>query len=123
MKIAYAGAALALAALSCGASHAQQAAYPSKPVRMILPFAPGGPSDIIGRLLSQNLTQQLGQSVIADNRAGAGGNLGLELAAKAPPDGYTIVLASPTISISPSLYRKLGYDAQKEFASRPHSKP
>jgi len=116
MKIAYAGAALALAALACGASHAQQAAYPSKQVRMILPFAPGGPSDIIGRLLSQNLTQQLGQTVIADNRAGAGGNLGLELAAKAPPDGYTIVLASPTIAISPSLYRKLGYDAQKELA-------
>jgi tripartite-type tricarboxylate transporter receptor subunit TctC len=116
MKTAYAGAAFVLAALTCGASHAQQAAYPSKPVRMILPFAPGGPSDIIGRLLSQNLTQQLGQTVIPDNRAGAGGNLGLELAAKAPPDGYTIVLASPTIAISPSLYRKLGYDAQKEFA-------
>ncbi len=108
--------AAALAALSCGAPHAQQTAYPSKQVRMILPFAPGGPSDIIGRLLSQSLTQQLGQAVIADNRAGAGGNLGLELAAKAPPDGYTIVLASPTIAISPSLYRKLGYDAQKELA-------
>ena len=108
--------AAALAALSFGASHAQQAAYPSKQVRMILPFAPGGPSDIIGRLLSQTLTQQLSQTVIAENRTGAGGNLGLELAAKAPPDGHTIVLASPTIAISPNLYRKLGYDAQKEFA-------
>lgn len=108
--------AAAVAALSSSATHAQQAAYPVKPVRLILPFAPGGPSDIIGRLLSQTLTQQLGQPVLTDNRTGAGGNLGLELAAKAPPDGYTIVLASPTISISPSLYRKLGYDAQKDFA-------
>jgi tripartite-type tricarboxylate transporter receptor subunit TctC len=114
MTIRYVLSALALAAASLGA-HAQQA-YPVKQVRMILPFAPGGPSDIIGRLVSQNLTQQLGQTVITDNRAGAGGNLGLELAAKAPPDGYTIVLASPTISISPSLYRKLGYDAQKDLA-------
>lgn len=116
MKTAYAVAALALTALTSGASHAQPAAYPAKSVRFILPFAPGGPSDIIGRLLSQSLSQQLGQAVVVDNRAGAGGNLGLELAAKAPPDGYTIVLASPTIAISPSLYRKLGYDAQKELA-------
>jgi tripartite-type tricarboxylate transporter receptor subunit TctC len=96
--------------------NAQQPAYPAKQVRMILPFAPGGPSDIIGRLLSQKLTEQLGQPVITDNRAGAGGNLGLELGAKAPPDGYTIVLASPTLAISPSLYKKLGYDPQKDLA-------
>ena len=107
--------AIAVIALSTAAAHAQQG-YPAKQVRMILPFAPGGPSDIIGRLLSQNLTQQLGQPVVTDNRAGAGGNLGLELAAKAPPDGYTIVLASPTLAISPSLYRKLGYDPQKDLA-------
>jgi tripartite-type tricarboxylate transporter receptor subunit TctC len=106
----------ALAVLGAGAANAQQAPYPSKQVRMILPFAPGGPSDIIGRLLSQKLTEQMGQAVITDNRAGAGGNLGLELAAKAPPDGYTIVLASPTLAISPSLYRKLGYDPQKDLA-------
>ena len=98
------------------ALHAQQPAYPVKQVRMILPFAPGGPSDIIGRLLSQKLTEQLGQPVITDNRAGAGGNLGLELGAKAAPDGYTIVLASPTLAISPSLYKKLGYDPQKDLA-------
>ena len=68
-------------------------AFPVKPVRLILPFPPGGPSDILGRALAQKLTEQIGQQVIADNRPGAGGNLGLELTAKAPPDGYTMVLS------------------------------
>ena len=99
-----------------GTAQAQQAAYPSKQIRLILPFAPGGPSDIVGRVLSQKLSEQMGQQVITDNRAGAGGNLGLELAAKAPPDGYTLVIASPTLAISPSLYKKLNYDPQKDFA-------
>ena len=68
-------------------------AFPTKTVRLILPFPPGGPSDILGRALAQKLTEQMGQQVIADNRPGAGGNLGLELTAKAPPDGYTMVLS------------------------------
>jgi tripartite-type tricarboxylate transporter receptor subunit TctC len=93
-----------------------QQAYPAKTVRMILPFAPGGPSDIIGRALSAKLTEQMGQQVVADNRPGAGGNLGMELGAKAPPDGYTITLTSPTMAISPSLYKKLAFDPQKDFA-------
>jgi tripartite-type tricarboxylate transporter receptor subunit TctC len=93
-----------------------QPAYPAKTVRMILPFAPGGPSDIIGRTLSGKLTEQMGQQVVADNRPGAGGNLGMELGAKAPPDGYTITLTSPTMAISPSLYKKLAFDPQKDFA-------
>ncbi len=97
-------------------SASAQQAYPAKTVRMILPFAPGGPSDIIGRTLSQKLTEQLGQQVVADNRPGAGGNLGMELGAKAPPDGYTITLTSPTMAISPSLYKKLAFDPQKDFA-------
>ena len=104
-----------IAALLCampGASLAQT--YPAKPVRLILPFPPGGPSDILGRALSQKLTEQLGQQVVTDNRPGAGGNLGLELTAKAPPDGYTVVLSSPLISISPSLYSKLNYE-QKDL--------
>jgi tripartite-type tricarboxylate transporter receptor subunit TctC len=88
---------------------AQAQTYPTKPVRLILPFPPGGPSDILGRALSQKLSEQLGQQVIADNRPGAGGNLGLELAAKAPPDGYAIVLSSPLVALSPSLYSKLNY--------------
>jgi tripartite-type tricarboxylate transporter receptor subunit TctC len=91
-------------------------AFPTKTVRLILPFPPGGPSDILGRALAQKLTEQVGQQVIADNRAGAGGNLGLELAAKAPPDGHTIVLSSPLISLSPLLYSKLNYDPQKDLA-------
>ena len=89
--------------------------YPTKPVRLILPFPPGGPSDILGRALSQKLSEQLGQQVIADNRPGAGGNLGLELTAKAPPDGYTLVLSSPLVALSPSLYSKLNY-RQDELA-------
>jgi tripartite-type tricarboxylate transporter receptor subunit TctC len=98
---------LAVFLLAAGSLHAQT--YPTKPVRLILPFPPGGPSDILGRALSQKLSEQLGQQVIADNRPGAGGNLGLELTAKAPPDGHTIVLSSPLISLSPSLYSKLNY--------------
>jgi tripartite-type tricarboxylate transporter receptor subunit TctC len=111
----FAGAVLCSVAVA-GAAHAQQAAYPSKQVRLILPFAPGGPSDIVGRVLSQKLSEQMGQQVVTDNRAGAGGNLGLELAAKAPADGYTLVVSSPTMAISPSLYKKLNYDPQKDFA-------
>jgi tripartite-type tricarboxylate transporter receptor subunit TctC len=91
-------------------------AFPTKTVRLILPFPPGGPSDILGRAIAQKLTEQLGQQVIADNRAGAGGNLGLELTAKAPPDGHTLVLSSPLISLSPLLYSKLNYDPHKDLA-------
>lgn len=93
-----------------------QQSWPAKTVRMILPFAPGGPSDIIGRALAQKLSEQIGQPVVVDNRPGAGGNLGMEVGAKAPPDGYTVTLASPTMAISPSLYRKLPFDPQKDFA-------
>ena len=91
-------------------------AYPAKTIRMILPFPPGGPTDITGRAVAQKLADQLGQAVVPENRPGAGGNLGLELAAKAPPDGYTITLAAPPIAISPSLYAKLNYDAIRDFA-------
>jgi tripartite-type tricarboxylate transporter receptor subunit TctC len=98
-----------LAVLVVAAGPLQAQTYPAKTVRLILPFPPGGPSDILGRALSQKLSEQLGQQVIADNRPGAGGNLGLELTAKAPPDGYTIVLSSPLVSLSPSLYTKLNY--------------
>jgi tripartite-type tricarboxylate transporter receptor subunit TctC len=108
--------AIALTGLMAAHAGAQSASYPSKTIRMILPFAPGGPSDIIGRALSSKLSEQLGQQVIADNRPGAGGNLGMELGAKAPPDGYTITLTSPTMAISPSLYRKLPFGPQKDFA-------
>jgi tripartite-type tricarboxylate transporter receptor subunit TctC len=91
-------------------------AYPAKPVRLILPFPPGGPTDLLGRVIAQKLSDQLGQPVVVDNRGGAGGNLGVELAAKSPPDGYTLVLSSPLIAISPSLYVKLNYDPIKDLA-------
>jgi tripartite-type tricarboxylate transporter receptor subunit TctC len=91
-------------------------AYPVKPIRMILPFPPGGPTDITGRAIAQKLSEQLGQSVVPENRPGAAGNLGLELGAKAPPDGYAITLTAPPLAVSPSLYSKLNYDAVRDFA-------
>ncbi len=91
-------------------------AYPSKSIRMIMPFPPGGPTDIVGRLVAAKVSEQVGQSIVADSRPGASGNVGLEIASKAPPDGYTIVLASPVIALSPLLYTKLNYDPQKDLA-------
>ncbi len=110
------GAAVAsiLLALSCASAFAQS--FPTKPVRLILPFPPGGPSDIQGRALAQQLSVQFGQTVVSDNRPGVGGNFGLEVASKAPADGYTIVLSSPTVAISPSLYKRLNYNADKDLA-------
>ena len=90
--------------------------YPAKSLRLILPFPPGGPTDLLGRTLGAKMAENIGQTVVIDNRPGAGGNLGVELAAKAPPDGYTMVLSSPLISISPSLYAKLNYDPAKDLA-------
>jgi tripartite-type tricarboxylate transporter receptor subunit TctC len=91
--------------------------YPSKTVRMIVPFPPGGTTDILGRLAAQKLSDTLGHQVIVDNRPGAGGNIGAELAAKSPADGYTL-LAAPgsTLTIHPSLYAKLPFDPLRDFA-------
>jgi tripartite-type tricarboxylate transporter receptor subunit TctC len=103
--------------LQAGVSVGQSAeAYPSKPLRFILPFPPGGGTDILGRLIAERLSASLGQPVVIDNRGGAGGNLGAAEAARAAPDGYTILLAATTLAISPSLYSKLGFDPQKDFA-------
>lgn len=99
-----------------GASPLFAQSFPAKPLRLILPFPPGGPTDLLGRTLGQQMAVQIGHAVIVDNRPGAGGNLGVELAAKSPPDGYTMVLSSPLISISPSLYAKLNYDPVKDLA-------
>ncbi len=90
--------------------------YPTKPIRMLMPFPPGGPTDVVGRLVAQKLSEQIGQSVVADSRPGASGNVGLEIASKAPADGYTIVLSSPVIALSPLLYGKLNYDPWKDLA-------
>src|SRR5207247_2132191 len=91
-------------------------AWPSKPVRFILPFPPGGGTDILGRIIAERLSASLGQPVVTENRGGAGGNVGAEAAARSAPDGYTIVLVAPSLAISKSLYSKLGYDAVKDFA-------
>lgn len=105
--------ALALAAVATGAA-AQQ--YPSKPVRFVVPFAAGGPNDIQARLLGEKLGQRLGQQFIVDNRGGAGGNIGMEIVAKAPPDGHTLVIATVgTWAVNPHLY-KLPYDVIRDFA-------
>ena len=106
-------AAIALLVVASGAA-AQP--YPTKPMRMILPFTAGGSTDMMGRTIAQKLAEQLGQPVIAENRPSAGGNVGFELGAKAPPDGYTITFATAGIAISPSLYSKLGYDPLRDFA-------
>jgi len=102
------------AAAVCGTALGQ--GYPSKPIRLILPFAPGSPSDMVGRTIGQKMGAQMGQNLVPDNRASAGGTLGLTLAAKSPPDGYTVLVTSPTIAISPALYANLQYDSLKDFA-------
>jgi tripartite-type tricarboxylate transporter receptor subunit TctC len=104
----------ALAAVATPLAASAQA-YPTKGIRLILPFPPGGPTDIAGRAIAQKLSEQMHQPVIADNRPGATSNIGLELAAKAPPDGYTVVLTPPSIALSPSMYRKLNYDALRDL--------
>ena len=81
--------------------------YPSKPVRLIAASSPGSGVDIVGRIIAQKLGERLGQQVVVDNRAGAGGNLGAEIAAKAAPDGYTLFMGTPAQTINPGLYRTL----------------
>ena len=108
---------LVLVLLQATLSAAQPAdSYPSKPVRLVLPFPPGGGTDILGRLIADRLSASLGQPVVTENRGGAGGNVGAEAAAKSAPDGYTIVLVAPSLAISPTLYSKLNYDPVKDLA-------
>ncbi|MDP2238753.1 MAG: tripartite tricarboxylate transporter substrate binding protein [Burkholderiales bacterium] len=94
--------------------HAQQ--YPTKPLRLIVPYPPGGGTDTIARVFALKLSEAIGQQVVLDNRPGAGANLGLEIAAKTPPDGYTLLLATIANTISASLYAKLNYDLVRDFA-------
>jgi tripartite-type tricarboxylate transporter receptor subunit TctC len=89
--------------------------YPSKPIKFIVTYPPGGGNDIIARLLAQKMTESMGQPVQVDNRAGAGGTIGTAVAAKSPPDGYTIVLVSPPFVMAPALYRSLPYDTAKDL--------
>ena len=102
------GAALAASALAQG--------YPAKPVKVVVPYPPGGPTDIVARVVSQKLAEQTGQQFLVENRAGAGGNIGAEAVARAPADGYTLLVATTAHAINPSLFKQLGYDLQKDFA-------
>ncbi|MBI4192658.1 MAG: tripartite tricarboxylate transporter substrate binding protein [Betaproteobacteria bacterium] len=106
---------LAMSMSAVAQKPATAASYPLKTIRMIVPFAPGGGTDIIARLVAQELTQAWGQSVVVDNRGGGGGTVGTQLAAKSTPDGYTMVLCSLGMSYAPALYSKLPYDTEKDL--------
>jgi tripartite-type tricarboxylate transporter receptor subunit TctC len=103
-------------ALLCAAG-ARAAGYPERPIRLVIPFPPAGPTDLVGRIVAAQLSEVLGQQVIVDNKAGAGGNVGTDIVAKAKPDGYTLLLGTAaTHGINVSLYQRLEYDPVKDFA-------
>jgi tripartite-type tricarboxylate transporter receptor subunit TctC len=106
-------AAFCAALLVAGTALAQQ--FPNKPVRILIPFPPGGVTDIAGRLIAQKLSERLGHNFYIENQPGAGGNLGMSTVAKSPGDGYTILLSSSSIVVNPSLYNKVPYDLEKDF--------
>jgi tripartite-type tricarboxylate transporter receptor subunit TctC len=115
MKTTVVASVLAIALGGLAAASAQT--YPAKPIRMVVPYPPGGGNDTFGRLVGQKLGDRLGQQVVVENRPGAGATLGTEVVAKSPPDGYTLLLGSiATHAISPSLYSKVNYDPVRDFA-------
>lgn len=107
---------LSAAILATGAQHALAQSYPSKAVRLIAASAPGGTSDILARLLAQQLTSELGQQFIVENRAGASGIIGTDLVAKAAPDGHTLLIIQPSLTINPHIFAKVPHDAVRDFA-------
>ena len=119
--MAYLTAARSLAALmlagAAGGACAQADNWPQKPIRLIVPLAAGGPSDTIARIVAAKLTEVLGQNVLVDNRAGASGIIGTEIATKAPPDGYTLALVSNTLTINPALVKKMPFDAERDLVA------
>src|SRR3982750_4266201 len=96
---------------------AEQALYPARPVRLVVPFAPAGSADALARTLQPSLSEALGQPVVIDNRPGASSTIGTEMAARAVPDGYTLVMITTTHTVNPSLLAKLPYDTVKDFAA------
>ena len=94
---------------------AQSPPYPTRPIRLVVPYPPGGGTDIIARIVGQKLTENLGQQIIVDNRGGAGGTIGTDIVSKSVPDGYTILMAPTSHAINPSIYRRLPYDTLKDF--------
>ena len=107
---------LLLSCLSYAPAHAQSD-YPRKPIRLVVPFAPGGPVDIIARSIAPKMSEYLGQQILVDNRGGAGSTIGTELVAKSPPDGHTLLMVSGSYVMNPAMIRKLPYDSVKDFAA------
>ncbi|MEN3354499.1 MAG: hypothetical protein V7640_2657 [Betaproteobacteria bacterium] len=105
----------ALLLLAGLALNAEAQTYPNRPIRLVMPFPPGGNVDAFGRILAKQLETQLGQPIVVDNRAGANGIIGVDIVAKAPPDGYTLLDTSFSFVINPSIYRKLPYDTERDF--------
>src|ERR1700761_1204215 len=112
-----AGLAVTAAAVSrLGLRTAHAAAYPDRPIKIVVPFAPAGPTDIMARILAQNLGAAIGGSIITENRSGAGGNIGIGYVCHAEPDGYTLLVTSSAYVVNPGLYLKVPYDPYKDFA-------
>jgi tripartite-type tricarboxylate transporter receptor subunit TctC len=104
-------------ALSATSLSARAQEYPTKPIRMVVPFAPGGPNDVLGRIVSQKVSTQIGQQIVIDNRTGAGGATGTAMVGSAAPDGYTLLFSGPSsLTINPSLFKNLPYDPVRDFA-------
>jgi tripartite-type tricarboxylate transporter receptor subunit TctC len=108
--MALGGAALVASATSSGQT------YPTRAIRLIVPFTSGGGVDIVGRILAQKMSENLGQPIVIDNRAGAGSSIGIAAAARSAPDGYTLIIVSSAMTINPSIYRSLPYDPVKDLA-------
>jgi tripartite-type tricarboxylate transporter receptor subunit TctC len=104
------------ALLLASASLAQTSDYPNRPVKLVAPFAPGGPVDAVARVLAPALSERLGQQFYVENHPGGSGNIGTALVAKAPPDGYTVLVISSTLVVNPSLFAKLGFDTTTDLA-------
>jgi tripartite-type tricarboxylate transporter receptor subunit TctC len=107
---------LAGAAVVLASAPALGQSWPARPIRLVVPYPPGGPTDIVARVVGQKLGDRLGQTVVVENRPGAGGNIGAEAVAKAAPDGYTLLVATTAHAINMTLFRKPGYDTRKDFA-------
>jgi tripartite-type tricarboxylate transporter receptor subunit TctC len=108
--------AILLAVLATASTEALAQSYPTKPIRLIVPSSPGGGTDITARIIAPDLSKLLGQQVVVENRAGAGTMIGGEVVAKAPPDGYTLLMCVSTLAINPAIYKKVPYDALRDFA-------
>ena len=107
---------LGLAAAACLPMAAWAQAYPNKPITLLVPFPPGGPTDLVARVLAKKMSEQMGQSIVIDNKPGANGNIAAVAAAKAPADGYTVLYNTSSITLSPALYKNLAYDVQRDLA-------